>query len=354
MIKQNTFTTLDGVRGVAALLVVMHHISFLNPWGLHCYLAVDLFFVLSGVVLSHAYDIRIRQGLAALQFLSLRMVRLYPLYILGSLNTAVQLLIDRRFSAVDFGLALAMLPNFWSDDPRLYPFNAPGWSLFAEIVANAVYFAVAARPGKTSLLLIAGVSWLALAHLSLEIPGHLDLGFVIHTASGGLARVAYSFFIGVLAHRVAICGARPLLSPSTAWASAGAWFLVLAAMIAIAFPVGLQDRGIYDLIVVTVLFPALTIAAARVQPGALSAKVFSVFGALSYPMYMLHLSAAALYGQLYTAISHRGPDPSFFCAAPFMGSLLLTCWIAHKLYDAPLRQWLLGKGPFSLGRVASV
>ncbi|MEO6395122.1 MAG: acyltransferase family protein [Devosia sp.] len=79
------FLALDGLRGVAALIVVQRHGYFflggdMLPAG---YLAVDFFFLLSGFVLAHAYDGRLRTTMSPLGFMRARLVRLYPLYLLG-------------------------------------------------------------------------------------------------------------------------------------------------------------------------------------------------------------------------------------------------------------------------------
>jgi hypothetical protein len=84
MIKSR-FGTLDGLRGVAMMVVVLFHAGIIfGAWvpGFG-YLAVDLFFALSGFVLSHAYDNRFVAGMRVAEFLYLRVVRLYPLYFLG-------------------------------------------------------------------------------------------------------------------------------------------------------------------------------------------------------------------------------------------------------------------------------
>lgn len=77
--------TLDGMGGVAALAVVLLHGAGLTwvhmPGG---YLAVDLFLVLSGLVIARAYRSRMSQ-LGTVGFLQIRLVRLYPLYLLGLL-----------------------------------------------------------------------------------------------------------------------------------------------------------------------------------------------------------------------------------------------------------------------------
>lgn len=81
------YILLDGLRGVAALMVLVFHVfdvcsSNIIP---HGYLAVDLFFVLSGFVIGYAYDDRWQQGLTAGQFFRRRLIRLHPMVLVGGL-----------------------------------------------------------------------------------------------------------------------------------------------------------------------------------------------------------------------------------------------------------------------------
>ena len=83
--RRRAFHTLDGLRGVAALLVVSRHAGPLGA-GVsfpESFLAVDLFFLLSGFVIAYAYDGRLARPGFAGQFLGIRLIRLYPLYLLG-------------------------------------------------------------------------------------------------------------------------------------------------------------------------------------------------------------------------------------------------------------------------------
>ena len=72
------YDILDGLRGVAALLVIVYHVFECFDWSPvpHGYLAVDFFFVLSGFVIGYAYDDRWQQGLTAVGFFKRRLIRL--------------------------------------------------------------------------------------------------------------------------------------------------------------------------------------------------------------------------------------------------------------------------------------
>jgi peptidoglycan/LPS O-acetylase OafA/YrhL len=74
------------MRGAAALMVVLLHIPMIGGQQVKpgtAYLAVDLFFLLSGVVIAHAYGPRLNGGLTPKDFLIARLVRLYPMYAIG-------------------------------------------------------------------------------------------------------------------------------------------------------------------------------------------------------------------------------------------------------------------------------
>ena len=87
------YEILDGLRGVAAALVVAYHLFETYSGGDHTrqiinhgYLAVDFFFVLSGFVIGYAYDDRWGKGMSAWTFLRRRLVRLHPMLVLGTLS----------------------------------------------------------------------------------------------------------------------------------------------------------------------------------------------------------------------------------------------------------------------------
>ena len=92
--SRNRYITLDAMRGIAALFVVARHFSGLRGAAdpQFSFLAVDLFFLLSGFVLSFSYDERIAAGMSPAAFLMKRIIRLYPLYFLGiALGIAIAL-----------------------------------------------------------------------------------------------------------------------------------------------------------------------------------------------------------------------------------------------------------------------
>ena len=151
------YDILDGLRGVAALLVIVYHVFECFGWTPvpHGYLAVDFFFVLSGFVIGYAYDSRWSEGLSVGHFFKRRLIRLHPMVIMGTLIGAVCFFLQGSVrwdgSHVSAGwvmvamlLGMLMLP-LWpgaAADVRgngeLFPLNGPSWSLFFEYIGTLV------------------------------------------------------------------------------------------------------------------------------------------------------------------------------------------------------------------------
>jgi peptidoglycan/LPS O-acetylase OafA/YrhL len=154
------FEVLDGTRGLAALVVMIFHLTALQQVFERGWLAVDLFFILSGFVITYSYGDKIKQGLTFKDFLVARFLRLWPLMALGLTLGLAASALHHFWVAPDGGLAaeviaafffnLAFLPYISEttqvtygdvivyDD--LFPLNAPAWSLFFEMLIGLVYF----------------------------------------------------------------------------------------------------------------------------------------------------------------------------------------------------------------------
>ena len=84
------YDLLDGLRGVAALMVIWYHVfegfAFASAGNIetlnHGYLAVDFFFILSGFVIGYAYDDRWGKNFTMKDFFKRRLIRLHPMVIM--------------------------------------------------------------------------------------------------------------------------------------------------------------------------------------------------------------------------------------------------------------------------------
>jgi len=336
--ERRVFLTLDGLRGVAAVFVAMRHTPFFHGLGIQSgYLAVDLFFVLSGFVIAHAYQRRLEQGLAPTRFLALRYLRLWPVYALGAALGVVSALCHAMPGKEALGpseiaraapLAVAMLPGP-AVRQMLYPLNTVAWSLAFELLINLVY-AFTWRGLRTPRVLpaVLAVSAAVLA-FTVWWFGKLDVGFTWTNAWGGLPRVTFSFAAGLAVQR--FYKAWPLRIGLSAWAP-------LAVLPVLLWKT--PDPMIYPLFCVVAVFPPLVAVSAWTEPGRCSARLFAWLGAASYPLYALHrpvaqLTALGLYRTL-PKLLHAG----VLFAAPYMLVLLAICVLIERVYDRPVRKAL--------------
>ncbi len=335
------FPVLDGLRGVGAIAVILDHVP---PKMVHGFLpgralSVDFFFVLSGFVIAHAYGQRLASGLSPAAFLRLRLIRLYPLYLLGLL-VALPLAVygartSGRISAfvVTLCFAIILLPRpslrgVW-DNLSLYPLNGPAWSLFYELVANVVYAFVARlltlrRLAALLPLLAFCLVWALYRHEGAHGPGYLWLH-----ADAGLARVMFGFFAGVFIYRLRDVRRAPGLP---------AWLSVVIFLAVIAVPAAGAWQPPYEGFVSIVVFPLLVSAAANSHVDGMAEVICTTLGRLSYAIYMLHVP---LLGALSFGLEQAGAYPP---GVVFIGIAIalsiVAAMIADEWYDQPMRRWL--------------
>ncbi len=337
------FLLLDGLRGVAAFAVILDHVpgGWLGEMVPGRYLSVDFFFVLSGFVLAHAYGRRLGAGWSPFAFMAARLIRLYPMYLM----------------ALAIGMGLAVLGALrgwtgpgWGDIPvvagfsllflptppgtgfghgELYPANAPAWSLFFELAANAAY-GLAARFltwRVMALILVMGAG--ATAFTLLRHQGTGGPGWLWQHMDAGLARVTYGFFAGVAIYR--------LRGQVKLWAMP--WWLAVAAfvaIIAVRAPEGW--RVAYDIAAGLVLMPLLVMFACGAKVSGGVARACGVFGVVSYGVYVLHVPLFASLGVAAGAAGTAlGEGPVLALAVGLLAAL--AAGVAHFVYDKPVRRW---------------
>lgn len=336
------FVTLDDLRGLAAIAVALSHGNFIFGGVLltpHSYLAVDFFYLLSGVVLSHAYDRRLRMGQIR-NYFERRVIRLYPMILVGAvLGASVVLTSAGTKQASTWHLVLLLLgaclcfpmlrTNIYPGNNTTAPVNLPTWSLFFELAINTVYGFVAKYLSTGRLIAVIVVSLLA------EIGGTMKFGstnFGSHVVEfpWGFARVAFPFSAGILLDRLIF--SRTLRVPTIKPVGLG---LMLAAIFMI--PILGRFNGATDLILIAVVFPALIILAVK-QPPRATRNVFSTWlRDLPYPLYTVHEPIFMWLARIQRAIEPR------FHASPYawivLGTLLASAFalLMFKLYDEPFR-----------------
>ena len=278
--RSDSFYLLDGLRGVAAVAVLMVHaaVLFRPVWMRSGYLAVDLFFALSGFVLTHAYGPRLMAGMTALAFVRLRLIRILPLYLLGTTIAVASALeqcvigngewqMRALVRCIVAGAFLVPLPPVaGAPNGFAFPLNIPAWSLFFELLVN-VFYATAFRfltPWRTVVLV--GIALGGLAGTAWYFDG-LNAGADWPKLWGGVPRVVFSFFTGVVLYRVVGTVRRPRRGPRRGPRRVGPWIILPALFVLFALPVPAAFRWAFDLVCVVVLFPLLIWYAATAESG---------------------------------------------------------------------------------------
>jgi peptidoglycan/LPS O-acetylase OafA/YrhL len=336
------FTALDGMRGAAAITVVMYHVGILlgTPSIPRGYLAVDLFFALSGFVLSFSYDRRFAAGMSTWEFMRLRFVRLMPLYWAGwalgvigllaygnapGVSVAPEVPVSSRLTAATLNFFLLPFLKGRAGD-ALFPLNGPGWSLFYELfVANLVFAAGWSflKGKKMALFILASFVWLAAGarlHRSIAIGSFLDM------LPYAPARVLVSFFIGVAVHR-----ARSRLKP----ARVPSWLLIALALSVFFVPLQGPAGILFDMFCVLIVFPTFIVLGAVAKER--NPSMGAMLGDASYALYSTHYPALCI---IVPMMRRFGVGWSAAGALPLTAALFGMGFLFHRYYDGPARAWL--------------
>lgn len=337
---QKRFLALDALRGAAALAVVVFHdsSSFAFPLAPYAYLAVDLFFCLSGYVLAHAYSDRFNTENVLIWFMKERLIRLMPMIWLGVSLCALSYMIyggSKTTAIVGFFFGILNLPMLKPPTTfhqfYVFPINPSQYSLFLEIVVNL--FWVTFRKYTVILAMAAVISAAA---------------FIIFGGGGGaqpddfwsgFPRAGISFLIGIFLYRFEA----PAFSkiPSKVVASAF-WLLFIVAVFVLYV---LRDKLYNDAIICGWTFglsPLLVAIGGRVVLPPAIEKAAAIAGKLSYPIYALHLGTILLVEKCLSVLSGLG--------MPGLGDIGTLCvvipitiagsWLAYVYIDVPVRAWL--------------
>jgi len=343
------FLGLDGLRGIAALVVVYLHAHLTFQIGYlpgTASLAVDFFFMLSGFVLAHAYDDRLQHGMTWPDFMRVRLIRLYPMLFFGSVLGAIVFLVAQHQRHISDNLtsvwmiagSFLMLPvGLPVGDQTAYPLNIAYWSLFFELIANAVYGTRwGLRPPRRLGLAVLGFA-LATGMMTFVSRPYIENGVTSPDKFlWGFVRVAYPFAAGLLLYRL-----RYLWEQISHWKviTGSCWWLTATIPAgALILPI---DSPWCDLVLSFVVFPLLIIGAASLNPSAATARVCAIVGRLSYPVYILHWP---IYRLLLGATQMLRLDIVLWVQA-LAGAVagILLAQITLMVWDEPVRRWLSGR-----------
>lgn len=357
------YLILDGLRGVAAMIVVAFHLcephatSHLTQIVNHGYLAVDFFFLLSGFVMGYAYDDR--WGTLTLGgFFRRRIERLQPLVVLGMALGAIgfyfqesaiwplihtvpvwKLLVVMLVGFTLLPVPLSMDIRGWQE---MHPLNSVGWSLFFEYVANIFYAVGIRKLSKPALSVLVLLAAAVLVHFAVTNPnGDVTGGWTLipEQVRIGLTRTMFPFFGGLLLSRVT--------KPTYVKHAFLKCSLLLAAVLFMPRIGGAEHlwmNGAYESFCIIVIFPVIVyLGASGIVHGKAEERICKFLGDLSYPLYMTHYTLVYFY--VGWVSDHKGISlaESWPLALLTYVAAIALAYGALKLYDEPVRAWLRKK-----------
>ena len=383
------YEILDGLRGVAAMIVVAFHLFETYSPGTteqiinHGYLAVDFFFVLSGFVVGYAYDDR-WDKMTTWQFFKRRFVRLHPMVIMG---TFIGLLLFyfgadwESFKSIGetpwyvallvFVFGCAMIPLSAGMDIRGWgefnPLNGPTWTLTWEYIANVLYALIIRRFSKLLLGLFVALSaaFTIILCFDIDVFGVLEArSYASHTVIGGwsltpdqiqigLTRLCYPFFCGMLLSRLFRTNSdgTSVLSLQKFGVRGGFWWCAIIIVILLMMPrigggneANFWMNGLYEAICILVIFPLIvSVGAGSVVNGKTSTALCKFSGDISYPLYITHYPL--IYMQMSWVGAHQDLPASthVFVSVCIFIMAIGVAYASLKLYDLPVREWLKKK-----------
>lgn len=339
------FEILDGLRGVAAITVVIFHfMEFVVPdynksFIAHAYLAVDFFFCLSGFVIAYAYDNKF-QKLGTVSFLKLRLIRLHPLVLIGSIIGLLAFVFDPfsnlygtygPWNTILMFLASCFLIPFPMVHERyfnLFHLNPPTWSLFWEYIANIFYALILNKLHKKILWVLAIIAGILIFYEAKK-SGFLGVGWGGDNITGGGVRVFYSFLIGMVVYR------------SNWIIKSRLGFIGTSILLSCAFFFPYSDKiaWLTDPIIVVFYFPLLVALGAGARLTSMLTKVCKFSGEISYPLYMIHYPFMWLF---LSYIEVTKPSMSKMVIIISIATLLLIglAYLITIFIDIPFRKFL--------------
>ena len=357
---------LDGLRGVAALMVIWYHVfegyAFAGGTTIdtfnHGYLAVDFFFILSGFVIGYAYDDRWGKNFTMKDFIKRRLIRLHPMVIMGAVVGAITFYIQGsvQWDGSHIGISMVMLSLLCTiffipampgvgyevrGNGEMFPLNGPCWSLFFEYIGNILYALFIRRLSNKALTIVVvllGVALASFAIFNVSGYGNIGVGWTLDGVNfiGGLLRMLFPFSMGMLLSR----NFKPMKLRGAFWICT----LVMIALFAVPYLEGTESictNGIYEAFCIIIAFPILLwIGASGTTTDKKSTQICKFLGDISYPIYVIH------YPFMYLFYAWLIKNQLFTLGETWQVALCVYAWnilfayLCLKLYDEPVRKYL--------------
>ncbi|MBE6335099.1 MAG: acyltransferase [Lentimicrobiaceae bacterium] len=365
------YAILDGLRGAAALMVLWYHVfegfafakgSIVETFN-HGHIAVDFFFMLSGFVISYAYDDRWKtpqsssKKLTIGTFFKRRLIRLHPMLIIGAFIGLITFLIQGgvkwdgsttpfHWTMIAFVLTLFFIPAYPGapydirGNAEMFPLNGPSWSLFFEYIGNIIYALFIRRLSNKILTLftiLIGLLWTWFVAFDISGYDMIGIGWTLDSANffGGLLRMLFPFSLGMLLAR----NFKPVKIKGIFWIAT----IILFTLFSIPYipkTANISINGIYELCCIMLVFPILVWLGASGTTKPFTAKICNFLGDISYPLYIVHYPIMYLFyawlidNQLYSL------KETWLAVILVMIINIALAYACLKLYDEPIRRRL--------------
>ena len=386
------YILLDGLRGVAALMVLWYHVfegfafakgSVIETFN-HGHLGVDFFFLLSGFVISYAYDDRWKsrqrstvKSLSLKDFFKRRLIRLHPMLVMGAFIGLICFLLQGgvkwdgsstpiHWTLIAFVLTLFFIPAYpgASYDIRgnaeMFPLNGPSWSLFFEYIGNILYALFIRKLSNKMLTVLVGATGILwIWFVAFDISGYdmIGIGWTLDVVNffGGLLRMMFPFTLGMLmarlfSQRTTDNRQQSFFTNNIFWIAT----IVLFALFSVPYISGddvtsrvptlanISLNGIYELFCIMVVFPLIVWIAALSDSAQskFTLRISKFLGELSYPLYIVHYPVMYLFYAWLIKNQYFTLGETWQMVILVLTVCIVLAYACLKLYDEPIRKKL--------------
>ena len=386
------YILLDGLRGVAALMVLWYHVfegfafakgSVIETFN-HGHLGVDFFFLLSGFVISYAYDDRWKsrqrstvKSLSLKDFFKRRLIRLHPMLVMGAFIGLICFLLQGgvkwdgsstpiHWTLIAFVLTLFFIPAYpgASYDIRgnaeMFPLNGPSWSLFFEYIGNILYALFIRKLSNKMLTVLVGATGILwIWFVAFDISGYdmIGIGWTLDVVNffGGLLRMMFPFTLGMLmarlfSQRTTDNRQQSFFTNNIFWIAT----IVLFALFSVPYISGedvtsrvptlanISLNGIYELFCIMVVFPLIVWIAALSDSAQskFTLRISKFLGDLSYPLYIVHYPVMYLFYAWLIKNQYFTLGETWQMVILVLTVCIVLAYACLKLYDEPIRKKL--------------
>ena len=386
------YILLDGLRGVAALMVLWYHVfegfafakgSVIETFN-HGHLGVDFFFLLSGFVISYAYDDRWKsrqrstvKSLSLKDFFKRRLIRLHPMLVMGAFIGLICFLLQGgvkwdgsstpiHWTLIAFVLTLFFIPAYpgASYDIRgnaeMFPLNGPSWSLFFEYIGNILYALFIRKLSNKMLTVLVGATGILwIWFVAFDISGYdmIGIGWTLDVVNffGGLLRMMFPFTLGMLmarlfSQRTTDNRRQSFFTNNIFWIAT----IVLFALFSVPYISGedvtnrvpalanISLNGIYELFCIMVVFPLIVWIAALSDSAQskFTLRISKFLGDLSYPLYIVHYPVMYLFYAWLIKNQYFTLGETWQMVILVLTVCIVLAYACLKLYDEPIRKKL--------------